>query len=415
MSVVVVTDTDVAAIPFSPHKNYAFRLDDDNKGPFAAMLPLSDLLNTDKEQACIQSLTEQFATINFNNLQGDELRVAQALYADPIGSAKSHYLQLLEAAKTSGIQPEHEVSQENIESVHTALRACPSYVAECANTRNLRVVIINDPLKNNIVPTGTVERGTAIGHGIYVQAQYTHPPFVLKEEMIHEVESLYNFGISPAWKSAIGRNARHESDNPAYAYLVNEGHPYILRTSQLAQKKSNMALFPFRPFPSPYEMQDLRPFREAIPDIYHFKDMVEERLERSPIKIGGILGIVGAKKYVQSDAIMEAAFPDAWLMLEGAPEGMKLVQHNTQGDLQYGKINVIPVDENFLTGFAPVLSLKDYCEQDIATCNQRLVMLRAAEQTKGKIERGGITPLQNESGNITPPSVYRPPGDKPLG
>ncbi len=230
------------------------------------------------------------------------------------------------------------------------------------------------------------------------------------------MEGQGNFGAgNPHWKAAISRNARQELNNPAYAYLVNEGHPYILRTSQLVQEKPNVALFSSKPFPPHDEMQDLRPFREAIPDIYHYKDMVEGRLKHGPIRIGGVLGIFGAKKYTTSEDIMKAAFPDAWLMLEGAPEGMRLIQHNTNGDKQYGKVEAIPKGVEISVGTAPVMSLKDYCEQDTAAINRRIAMLRATEQAKGGVETGGITPSNNEHGTITSPSVYRSPGDKPRG
>ena len=65
MPLVLITDTDVAAVPFGKGKPYSFKLDAQNKGPFAGMVPLSHVLDPAKEQAVVDSLAGQFANIPY--------------------------------------------------------------------------------------------------------------------------------------------------------------------------------------------------------------------------------------------------------------------------------------------------------------------------------------------------------------
>lgn len=81
MALNIVTDTDVAAVQYATPPKFSFRLDRDNKGPFAAMLPLSDVLTPAREKDCIARLAEQCAAIPYNRMRDNFLQDTGVTYA----------------------------------------------------------------------------------------------------------------------------------------------------------------------------------------------------------------------------------------------------------------------------------------------------------------------------------------------
>lgn len=59
----VVNTQDVVAIPFETESGISFAIDAQNKGPFAAMVPLSEVLDPAKKEAVIASLRGQMASL----------------------------------------------------------------------------------------------------------------------------------------------------------------------------------------------------------------------------------------------------------------------------------------------------------------------------------------------------------------
>lgn len=115
MSLTIVTDTDVAALDYSNPPVASFRLDNKNKGPFTAMIPLSHLLDATKEKDCIKALTAQIAAIPYSQMRDIFLQVDGASYAvNAMAHATDHQLnvrvsrKMLQDANTN--PPPHEAT-----------------------------------------------------------------------------------------------------------------------------------------------------------------------------------------------------------------------------------------------------------------------------------------------------------------
>ncbi len=80
MALNIVTDTDVAAATYSAAPAIAFRLDGKNKGPFAAMLPLSTLLDPAQAQAGKDRIRDQLAAIPYASMRDSFLQADGAAY-----------------------------------------------------------------------------------------------------------------------------------------------------------------------------------------------------------------------------------------------------------------------------------------------------------------------------------------------
>jgi hypothetical protein len=199
--------------------------------------------------------------------------------------------------------------------------------------------------------------GGATGHGVYLHAQSVRSIPVLKEEILHEAErravttseNLPIFTWQPEWHKAIGRDIENSKGNPVYRLLLEEVDKHFMK--QAGFRKNNAAITASRTSFSASEKIELM---EALPDVYHMSAAADQLIAANKkIKVDGVV-------YHSGEALMQAALPNAWPLLEGPLKGMKLIQHED------GTIAQIAHDAALPDGTKPVTSFREHNETFVA-------------------------------------------------
>lgn len=79
-SVIILTETDIAAVPLAGDQGYIFRLDESHKGPFHGAIALSQLRDPDVKERSVQSLKAQFADIPYPEIRENFLNETGIMY-----------------------------------------------------------------------------------------------------------------------------------------------------------------------------------------------------------------------------------------------------------------------------------------------------------------------------------------------
>ncbi len=297
----------------------------------------------------------------------EQLAAGRDFAEDPQNAARKAYAQMKQQA--AGHRPEAEV-KTIAASVEKAFADCPGYIRKAAEDMALKVVVVEDKVNiNDIIPNNgglmilSTMMGGSTGQGVYIKRQMLQNPLVLKEELLHEVErravhtdrgDVESFSLQLPWQKAIALDTALITNNHAREYLLKK--PIVMEAG--GGIKSNNAIGGHAK-PLEVGQKNLVPFVEAVPDLYHYADMAKKEIAKSgSIRIGGKFGF-GGLKYTNANALMSAAFPNAWPMLEGPQNGGKLTQDDT------GRIEEITRTTPASTGFKKVASLRECCEGEI--------------------------------------------------
>lgn len=301
----------------------------------------------------------------------DEVKAAQSMTADPAAAAREHFDAMKAEAAAKKILPEVPAAQYEA-AVARVMDATPSYVAKAADASHMRVVIVPEGVRiNDITPNSAGMMvmselgGGSTGHGIYAKASLLNKPTVTKEEIVHEVErytipvkgGLEPFSLQEPWKKAIALDMAEGANNPLYQHVTKQ--PILFDEARRVQKSNNT----IGPFQQPVKANDadVVKFMEAVPDVYHYEDIVRKELaEKGAIKMKGTGWFgTGGKKYTTVDEVMHEIFPNAWPMLQGPKKGMKLVQDASGKVAQVAHATAEPA------GTAVVASLRECCDRSL--------------------------------------------------
>jgi len=300
----------------------------------------------------------------------EEMRTARELKNSPGDFAEFHYQGLLAKAKSSQTEPEKNIDDSYQFALKSALSLCPTGIAKCAQAMGIKIVVLPDD-KN---PLHLLRRGLSLTHAIQnfianleigalsidniivARANGFTNPYSLSEEIIHTVDSHVcekdnprPFSEQMAWKRAVSRDVEEGKGNEIYRNLVIDLQAFTIM--KFPEEKANMGLnADGKSMPDIASTQGNPIYREALVDIYHIATMVDEALtEKHRIVIDG-------KVFTSRDDVMRAAFPNAWLLLDGPKKGNRLVQYPD------GQIKEINARINGLSGTTKVTSMKEYAE-----------------------------------------------------
>ena len=344
----------------------------------------------------------------------DDIKCIRELALDPEESARKHYHSLRKTALAQDIKPLKAITIDQINAVKKGLTSCPAFIANRANATHMKIALIDDKVDIGSIVSGVglaegTYSGRSTGKGVYVNSTLLNNPDLLREEIIHEVEQGVvpwktlpeYFSLQQPWMKAVCRDTAEGKGNPLYQWVLKNTQEFLIKNIGIA--KGNAALVPgavFTPV-DPHtttDVAEMQSFTEALPDLSHIAAMVEEKLAKDKvIKIGANMIGLGGQRYKSVEEVMQAALPNIWLMYEGAPEGMKLVQSSD------GNVEAIGARINPPAGTTKVISLKEYCERPMIKNTDRIKQSESLEAmpTSDRQFTNTLSQVKSNIGNST--------------